>query len=66
MYIINDAHNEGIMEFNHRRFRNYLFEIEICFQYEYMEAQRSEITWPIQYSELTVILGLKSNNITIV
>lgn len=54
------------MEFNHGRFRNYLFEIEICFKYEYMEAQRSEITWPIQYSELTVILGLKSNNITIV
>ena len=35
-------------------------------KYEYMEAQRSEITWPVSYRELTVILGLKSNNITIV
>ena len=35
-------------------------------KYEYKEAQRSEITWPVSYSELTVILGLKSNNITLV
>ena len=66
MHIINDVHNEGIIEFSHGRFKNDLFEIEICFKYEYMEVQRSEITWPMSYSELTVILELKSNNIIVV